>query len=93
MTLFLTDMVSVKKSLQLFEEFYRYAGLKLNKNKTEAIIIYNDGSLISDASLGIKWVNKPFKTLGTWFSLNHEEMTKLNVSDKIENRYFKSLAL
>ena len=54
MTLFLTDMVSVKKSLQLFEEFYRYAGLKLNKKKTEAIIIYNDGSLISDVSLGIK---------------------------------------
>ena len=84
MTLFLTDMASVKKSLQLFEEFYRYTGLKLNKNKTEAIIIYNDGSLISDVSLGIKWVNKPFKTLGTWFSLNHEEMIKLNVSDKIE---------
>ena len=40
-TLFLTDMPSVRKSLQLFEEFYRYAGLKLNKNKTEAIIIYN----------------------------------------------------
>ena len=84
MTLFLTDMLSVKNSLQLFEEFYRYAGLKLNKNKTEAIIIYNDGSLISDVSLSIKWVNKPFKTLGTWFSLTHEEMTKLNVSDKIE---------
>ena len=80
MTLFLTDMLSVKQSLQLFEEFCRYAGLKLNKNKTEAIIIYNDGSLISDVSLGIKWVNKPFKTLGTWFSLNHEEMTKLNVT-------------
>ena len=84
MTLFLTDMLSVKKSLQLFEEFYRYAGVKLNKNKTEAIIIYHDGSPISDVSLGIKWVNKPFKTLGTWFSFNHEEMTKLNVSDKIE---------
>ena len=72
MTLFLTDMASVKKSLKLFEEFYRYAELKLNKNKSEAIIIHNDGSLISDVSLGIKWVNKPFKTLGTWFSLNHD---------------------
>ena len=82
MTLFLTDMLSVKKSSQLLEEFYRYAGLKLTKNKTEAIIIYNDGSLIRAVSLGIKWVNKPFKNLGAWFSLNHEEMTKLNVSDK-----------
>ena len=53
MTLFLTDMPSVRKSLQLFEEFYKYAGLKLNKNKTEAIIIYNNGSLTSDVMLGI----------------------------------------
>ena len=85
MTLFLTDMNSVKGSLQLFEEFYRYAGLRLNKKKTEAIIIYNDGSLNSDESLGIKWINRPFKTLGTWFSLNYEEMVKLNIGEKVEN--------
>ena len=84
MTLFLTDMPSVRKSLQLFEEFYRYAGLKLNKIKTETIIIYNDGSLRSDVSLGIKWINKPFRTLDLGFSLNHEEMTKLTVTDKIK---------
>ena len=84
MTLFLTDTISVKNSLQLFEEFYRNAGLKLNKNKTEVIIIYNDGSLTRDESLGIKWVNKPIKTLGAWFSLNQEEMIKLNVNDKVE---------
>ena len=83
MTLFLTGMPSARKSLQLFKEFYRYERLKLNKNQTEAIIIYNDGSLRNDVSLSIKWVNKPFKNLGVWFSLNHEEITKLNVTDKI----------
>ena len=81
MTLFLTDMPSVRKSLQLFEEFYRYAGLKLDKNKPEAIIIYNDGSMRSNVMLGIKRINKSFITLDAWFSLNREEITKLNVTD------------
>ena len=34
-------------------------------------------------SLGIKWINRPFKTLGTWFSLDNEEMINLNKNDKI----------
>ena len=54
-------MQSVQKALVLFEEFYQYAGLKLNKSKTKAIIIYNDGSLIKDSNLGIKWLNEPFR--------------------------------
>ena len=83
MTLFLTDNSSVRHSLRMFEEFYRYAGLKLNKGKTEAIIIQNDGTLEHNLSLGIKWINRPFKTLGTWFSLDNEEMINLNKNDKI----------
>ena len=74
MTLFLADTSSVRHSLTLFEEFYRYVGLKLNKGKTEAIIIQNDGTLEHNLSLGIKWINRLFKTLGTWFSLDNEEM-------------------
>ena len=31
MSLFLTDISTVKATVQIFEEFYRYAGLKLNK--------------------------------------------------------------
>ena len=34
MTLFLRDNSSVYEAIQVFEEFYRYAGLKLNKSKT-----------------------------------------------------------
>ena len=33
MTLFLRDNSSVYEAIQVFEEFYRYAGLKLNKSK------------------------------------------------------------
>ena len=82
MTLFLRDNKSVRSAIQIFEEFYRYAGLKLNKNKTEAMIIYNDGSLHEDKKLGINWINKPFKTLGTWFSLDSNEMIALNIKEK-----------
>ena len=48
MTLFLSNNGSVSSTLQIFEEFYRYTGLKLNKSKPEATIIYDDGSLHSD---------------------------------------------
>ena len=39
MTLFVEDIDSICHAFSVFEEFYRYAGLKLNKAKTEAIII------------------------------------------------------
>ena len=85
MTLFLADSNSLRHVLNNFEEFYRYAGLKLNRSKTEAIIVYNDGTLLQDDSLGIKWNQCNFKTLGIWFSIKCEqEMIKLNLEDKME---------
>ena len=83
MTLFLADDSSVRHSLTLFEKFYLYAGLKLNKGKTEAINIQNDGTLEHNLSLGIKWINRPFRTPGRWFSLDNEELINLNKNDKI----------
>ena len=46
MSLFVNDIDLICHAFSVFEEFYRYAGLKLNKAKTKAIIIYNDGSLL-----------------------------------------------
>ena len=43
MTLFLADVNSPTGSFKIFEEYYRYTGLKLNKSKTEAVV--NDGSI------------------------------------------------
>ena len=82
MTLFLSNNGSVSCALQIFEELYRYAALKLNKSKTEATIIYDKGSLHSDYNLGITWINKPFKTLGIRFALESTEIVRLNVSEK-----------
>ena len=46
------------------------------------MIVYNDGSLYEDKKIGISWINRPFKTLGTWFSLNSDEMIALNIKEK-----------
>ena len=40
MTMFLYNLESVKVVMEIFEEFYRYAGLKLNKKK-QKLLHYN----------------------------------------------------
>ena len=84
MTLFLSSVESVKIAIELFEEFYRYSGLKLNKCKTEAFIIVGENvKLHRDNTIGIRWLTKPFKTLGMWYSLDPNETYKLNFTEKI----------
>ena len=83
MTLFLGSTQAVIASVHIFEEFYRYAGLKLNKNKTEVYRIYNDKSIIEEKSSGIRCLKRPFKTLGSWFSTDPEEMIRLNCNEKL----------
>ena len=83
MTLFLLDINSVQHAITLFEEFYRYSGLKLNKGKTEAFIIKGTAQFNKDHTLGIKWIDGPFKTLGTWFSCDNSEFLHLNTKTKM----------
>ena len=83
MTLFLRDNSSVYEAIQVFEEFYRYAGLKLNKSKTIGIIVQNDGNLYEDEQLGICWTQNTFKTLRAHFSLDSEETKRLNIKEKM----------
>ena len=86
-TLFIQDNNSLREVLKIFEEFYRYAGLKLNKTKTVAIIVWNDGSIYKDPSIGILWSDKPFKTLGIWYSLDICEMQEINISNKLKKMH------
>ena len=95
MTLFLSSVESVKIAIELFEEFYRYSGLKLNKSKTEAFIIEGENvKLHRDNTISIRWLTKPFKTLGMWYSLDPNETYKLNFTEKINTiqSTFKDLA-
>ena len=82
--LFLKDTISVKYAICIFEEFYRYAGLKLNKSKTLAFIIENDTKINPDTSIGIVWTKNPFKTLGIWFATNSTETQALNITEKLK---------
>ena len=83
-TLFLQDEQSILLALAVFEEFYRYAGLKMNKSKTEAVLLYKESNVKMNNS-DINWSNKPFKTLGIWYSLNNIEMNEINVNEKTKN--------
>ena len=83
-SIFLKDVESIRIALSTFEEFYRYAGLKLNRSKTEATILYNNGNIQIDQTLNIKWNDKHFKTLGIWYSLNTSEMLNLNIDERME---------
>ena len=81
MTLFLTD--SVRNTVNIFEEFYRYAGLKLNKTKTVVFLINPKHVHLKDENLGIKYTDKPLKSLGIWFSSDPAESALLNTTAKI----------
>ena len=65
MTLFVININSVRSVILLFEECYRYSGLKLNKGKTEAVIIKGSVPITKDEYLRIKCINGPFKNLGS----------------------------
>ena len=81
-TLFLSDKHSVKAALDIFENFYKYSGLTLNKLKTVAFIVRNKCINLENNKWGIKWTTKPFKTLGIWYANDLTEMVSLNTSAK-----------
>ena len=60
MIIFLADNSSVRYSLRVSEEFYLYARLKLNKDKTKEIIIQIGGNSECNLSLEIKRINRSF---------------------------------
>ena len=49
------SLSSTKRAIAIFEEFYRYAGLKLNKSKTIAFLAVTDTNRVyQDQSIGIE---------------------------------------
>ena len=56
----------------------------MNKSKTEAVLLYKESNVKMNNS-DINWSNKPFKTLGIWYSLNNIEMNEINVNEKTKN--------
>ena len=81
--LFLKDFKSLKNTFQLLDNFQVSAGLKLNKEKTEAIILNKTGSKINDKKLGIKEVKDITRSLGLWVGLNTKKINEKNLQEKL----------
>ena len=87
-TLFLADINSLKIAISTFNKFQNISGLKINIAKTEIIPIGNQQNKnivlpIELSSIQIK--HGPFKALGVWYSYNEEEITELNLTNRLKN--------
>jgi hypothetical protein len=76
-TAFLEDENSLENTLKILNTFQQYAGLKLNKTKTEAMWL---GKNVNEP-LGIKWV-KHVHALGIYFSYDTDSVVQKNVMDR-----------
>ena len=79
--LYLNGTNSLENVIAIFEDFYRYAGLRLNIDKTEIIWLgkNNRHGKISN----IKITQNPVKVLGIWVCKNQEELLKLNCDEPL----------
>ena len=80
-TLFLKDTDSLQEAFNILEHFYICSGLKLNKDKTEAIKLGIDN--IDSTKFGIKWIRGPIKVLGIWIGKNLDEIRQKNFEEKL----------
>jgi hypothetical protein len=79
-TVFVEDTDSLEIIFKTLKIFENYAGLKLNKQKTEAMGIGKNINNIQNP-LGIKWV-KQVHSLGIFFSYNTDYVVEKNFMDK-----------
>ena len=79
----LTDLDSVQEFFTTIAEFGRFSGLKINKNKTEAMWL---GSFrhCKNKPLGISWSEKPIRVLGIYISYDENEAVKNNFDSRIK---------
>ena len=85
--LYLNGTNSLENVIPIFEDFYRYAGLKLNVEKTEAIWLGKNNRI--GKICGIKITQNPVKVLGIWICKNSDQILKLNFEERAEK--FKNL--
>jgi hypothetical protein len=79
-TTFIEDQNSLENILKLLKTFEQYAGLRLNKTKTEAMWIGRSCNNKSEP-LGIKWV-KEVHALGICFSYDTDSVVLKNFMDR-----------
>ena len=67
----MADLNSFKYLLSVFEEFYRYAGLKLNQSKSEVYVIQGKQVFHKESTLAFLGLTDVFNTSGSWFLVTH----------------------
>jgi hypothetical protein len=85
--LYLNDQHSLQVVLLMLDIFYKCSGLKMNRDKSEAMWI-GASSNFRHKPYGLKWTDVLVKTLGIYVGQNKQEMLKANFLeklDKIEN--------
>ena len=81
-TLFLKDSMSLKNALKILDHFEKCTGLRLNKSKTECILLGSTNN-INITQYGIKTVEHTIKSLGIIIDKNVDNMTAINFNEKI----------
>ena len=86
LTLTLNDASSARESLNLIKQFGKYSGLKINIDKTEAMLIGSLRTLDFKINIGlnVKITNEPIRLLGVYISKNPREIIMKNFETKIE---------
>jgi exonuclease III len=79
-TTFLEDEKSLENMLEILSTFEQFAGLKLNKTKTEAMWMGKNRNN-QNTPLGINWV-KQVNSLGIFFSYDTDYIMQKNFMDK-----------
>jgi hypothetical protein len=82
-TVFVEDPESLENTLKILATFEQYAGLRLNKTKTEAMWLGKDRNNTT-TPLGIKWV-KDVHSLGIFFSYNTDFVIQKNFMDRAKD--------
>jgi exonuclease III len=84
MSSFLADVASGEELLELLSKFESCAGLRINRDKTEAMWL-GSARHCNDKPLGVKWPTGPIKALGVYFSYDDTLCESYNFDDKIKS--------
>ena len=86
-TIFMNDQNSLTAAIEMFLDFEKIAGLKINLEKCEIIELGPtnlDHATLSNKLANLRVNKECFKTLGIWFSKDQKESTALNYEERLQ---------
>jgi hypothetical protein len=81
--LYLQDLESLKNVFIVLNLFTKSSGLKVNKEKSEALGI-GTSSNFRHKDIGIKWPKDPIKTLGVYICNDIKEIVNINYKERMD---------